>query len=181
MTVYHPKNLCGLPWHVFLAVFARVTPRPRGCLRMQGCVQAALARDIQETMRAWAQRLQECALVFVHAPAANAGPLFQGEAPPLPRGDRRVRSVPFTTRRPTFSETKRVAQLLLTASAAEAPQAAAPPPAGVLNTAATASIARQQQEMGCMYFGLRQPGALRMCSAPYIPMLAACADFGHLA
>ena len=149
---------------------------------MQGCVQAALTRDIQETMRAWAQQLRECALVFVHAPAANAGPLFQGEAPPLSRGDRRVRSVPFTTRRPTFSETKRVAQLLLTASATEGPQAAAPPPAGVLNTAATASIARQQQDMGCMYFGLRQPGAaLRMCSAPYIPMLAACADVSHLA
>ena len=134
-------------------------------------MQAALTRDIQETMRAWAQQLQECALVFVHAPAANAGPLFQGEAPPLFRGDRRVRSVPFTTRRPTFSETKRVAQLLLTASATEGPQAAAPPPAGVLNTAATASIARQQQEMGCMYFGLRQLGALRMCSAPLYPCL----------
>ena len=121
-------------------------------------MQAALTRDIRETMRAWRQQLQECALVFVHAPAANAGPLFQGEAPPLSRGDRRVRAVPFTTRRPTFSETKRVAQLLLTASAAEPPKAAAPPPAGVISTAATSIIACQEQEMCCMHASIRQPG-----------------------
>ena len=106
----------------------------------------------------WRQQLQECALVFVHAPAANAGPLFQGEAPPLCRGDRRVRSVPFTTRRPTFSETKRVAQLLLTASAAEAPQAAAPPPAGVLSTAAASITANRQQKMCCACINTCQPG-----------------------
>lgn len=123
-------------------------------------MQAALTRDIQETMRAWVQQLQECALVFVHAPAANAGPLFQGEAPPLSRGDPRVRSVPFTTQRPTFSETKRVAQLLLAASPAEAPQAAAPPPAGVLCTAATAiSVVNSRGCAGCTP-GICQPEAL---------------------
>ena len=136
-----PRQSVLLALTVFLAMPAWGALRPRGCLRMQRCVQAALTRDIQETMRAWRQQLQECALVFVHAPAANAGPLFHGEAPPLSRGDRRVRSVPFTTRRPTFSETKRVAQLLLTASAAEAPQAAAPPPAGAPSAAATANVA----------------------------------------
>ena len=70
--------------------------------------------------------------MFVHAPSANAAPLFYGEAPPLSRGDPRVRSVPFTSRRPTFSETKRVAQMLLTVSAAEASQAPPPPPPGTL-------------------------------------------------
>lgn len=85
------------------------------------CAQAALTRDIQDTMQAWKQQLQGCVLIYVHAPSANAAPLFHGEAPPLNRGDRRVRSVPFTTRRPTFSETKRVAQMLLTLTAAEAP------------------------------------------------------------
>ena len=94
-------------------------------------VQAALTRDIQETMRGWAQHLRECALIFVHAPSANAAPLFHGDAPPLDRGDLRVRSVPFTTRRPTFSETKRVAQTLLTVTASEAPAALAPPASGV--------------------------------------------------
>lgn len=93
--------------------------------------QAALTRDIQETMRAWAPQLQQCALIFVHAPSANAAPLFHGEAPPLGRGDPRVRSVPFTTRRPTFSETKRVAQTLLTVTACEAPAALPPPPPGL--------------------------------------------------
>jgi hypothetical protein len=94
------------------------------------CVQTALTRDIQETLRAWKPQLQECALIFVHAPSANAAPLFQGEAPPLARGDPRVRSVPFTTRRPTFSEAKRVAQMLLTLTAAEAPLAPAAPSPG---------------------------------------------------
>ncbi len=95
-------------------------------------VQAALTRDIQETMRAWSPQLRECALIFVHAPSANAAPLFHGEAPPLDRGDPRVRSVPFTTRRPTFSETKRVAQTLLTVTASEAPAALLPPPPGMI-------------------------------------------------
>ena len=94
-------------------------------------IQAALTRDIQETMRAWAPQLRECALVFVHAPSANAAPLFHGDAPPLDRGDPRVRSVPFTTRRPTFSETKRVAQTLLTVTASEALAALPPPPSGM--------------------------------------------------
>ena len=93
--------------------------------------QAALTRDIHETMRAWAPQLRHCALIFVHAPSANAAPLFYGEAPPLDRGDPRVRSVPFTTRRPTFSETKLVAQTLLTVTASEAPAALPPPPSGV--------------------------------------------------
>jgi hypothetical protein len=62
----------------------------------------------------------------VHAPSANAGPLFGGEAPPLERGDPRVRSVPFTTRRPTFSEAKRVLAALLSAQPAELPQAPGP-------------------------------------------------------
>ena len=94
------------------------------------CAQAALTRDIQETMQAWKQQLQGCVLIFVHAPSANAAPLFHGEAPPLNRGDPRVRSVPFTTRRPTFSETKRAAQMLLTLTAAEAPVTPAAPSPG---------------------------------------------------
>ena len=98
--------------------------------KVKSRVQAALTRDIQETMRGWAQHLQECALIFVHAPSANAAPLFHGEAPPLDRGDPRVRSVPFTTRRPTFSETKRVAQTLLTVTASEAPAALPPSASG---------------------------------------------------
>ncbi|CAL5219276.1 g1077 [Coccomyxa viridis] len=108
--------------------------------------EAALTRDIQETMRAWAPQLRECALVFVHAPSANAAPLFHGDAPPLDRGDPRVRSVPFTTRRPTFSETKRVAQTLLTVTASEAPAALPPPPSEPAKPKQTSHPKAQQEQ-----------------------------------
>ena len=58
----------------------------------------------------------------------NAAAIFGGDAPPLARGDPRLRSVPFPTRRPTYAEAKRVARTLLTVYAA-APPAPAPPAA----------------------------------------------------
>lgn len=84
--------------------------------------QALLDREVREVLAGWRERLAGAALVFVHAPSANAAPLFGGEAPALARGDPRVRSVPFTTRRPTFAEAKRVAALLLTVRPASLPQ-----------------------------------------------------------
>ena len=84
--------------------------------------QALLDREIREVLHGWRECLSRAALVFVHAPSANAAPLFGGEAPALQRSDLRVRSVPFTTRRPTFMEAKRVAAALLTVHPATLPQ-----------------------------------------------------------
>lgn len=84
-------------------------------------MQAALERDIQETLSSWRQQLSEAALILIHAPSANATPLFGGERPVLERSDPRVRPVPFTTRRPTFSETKRVLISLLSVHSASLP------------------------------------------------------------
>lgn len=39
--------------------------------------------------------------------------IFGGDAPPLDMHDSRIRKIPFMTRRPTFSETKRVSGVLL--------------------------------------------------------------------
>lgn len=86
------------------------------------CVsQAALERDIQDTLQSWKGRLQAAALIFVHAPSSNAAALFGGDHPVLDRSDVRIRSVPFTTRRPTFTETKRVLTTLLSVQSAELP------------------------------------------------------------
>ena len=83
--------------------------------------QAALEREIQDTLKSWKERLQAAALIFVHAPSSNAAALFGGDHPALERGDARIRSVPFTTRRPTFTETKRVLTTLLSVHSAELP------------------------------------------------------------
>jgi hypothetical protein len=61
------------------------------------------------------------ALVFVHAPSSNAAAIYGGERPVLERSDPRIRPVPFTTRRPTFSETKRVLTTLLSVQTASLP------------------------------------------------------------
>ena len=97
---------------------------------MWSYAQAALERDIQDTLQAWKERLQGALLIFVHAPSSNAAAIFGGEHPVLNRADVRVRSVPFTTRRPTFAETKRVVSVLLSVQSAELPPT---PPAGASN------------------------------------------------
>lgn len=70
--------------------------------------------------------------MLLAAPGSNGRSLFAGDAPLLNRGDSRVRRVPFTTRRPTLSETQRIAQVLLsvyTTPPGAAQQQAGPQPA----------------------------------------------------
>lgn len=55
------------------------------------CTQAALERDIQETLRSWKELLGGCSLVLVHAPSSNSAVLFGGEAPLLDKSDPRIR------------------------------------------------------------------------------------------
>lgn len=50
--------------------------------------------------------------MFIYAPSSNAQTLFGGENVVLDRNDRRIRKIPFTTRRPTMKEAKRVSFLL---------------------------------------------------------------------
>eukprot|EP00887_Chlorella_sp_A99_P007140 scaffold2.g7140.t1 len=81
--------------------------------RLRRYNEAALQRDVEEALRGWGELLAGCDLVFLHAPGANAQQLLGGEAPLLDRADPRLRRVPFTTRRPTFSEAQRVMRLLV--------------------------------------------------------------------
>ena len=68
----------------------------------------------QDIVREWATEISRCGLVFYRAASGNANVLFGGKEPPLDRRDPRLRSIPFPTRRATFSEVKRVHELLAT-------------------------------------------------------------------
>lgn len=48
----------------------------------------------------------------MYAPSSNAQTVFGGENAVLDRNDRRIRKIPFTTRRPTMKEARRVSYIL---------------------------------------------------------------------
>ena len=66
--------------------------------------QIAIAQDI---VREWSSEISRCSLVFYRAASGNANVLFGGREPSLDRRDPRLRSIPFPTRRATFSEVSR--------------------------------------------------------------------------
>ena len=76
--------------------------------------EQALVQHVQDIVREWAAEISACSLVFYRAASGNANVLFGGKEPPLHRRDPRLRSIPFPTRRATFSEVKRVHELLAT-------------------------------------------------------------------
>lgn len=99
--------------------------------------EAALEKEIRETLASWKQLLANADHIFVQASVSNAQPIFGGDEAALSRSDPRIRNIPFNTRRPTFSETKRVLHALVSVfepsshalqAAAPAKQAAPKPP-----------------------------------------------------
>lgn len=74
-----------------------------------------LFQHIQDLLRTWGPEINKCDYIFYRAVGqSNSGILFGGANPALIRADPRVRTVPFTTRRPTFNELKRVYSLITT-------------------------------------------------------------------
>jgi len=67
-----------------------------------------LKQKIQDLFLSWKNEVQRCSLIFVRAPSFNQQLLFGDKNPPLQSTDSRIRSIPFATLRPTFSEIKRV-------------------------------------------------------------------------
>ncbi|XP_010156845.1 PREDICTED: ankyrin repeat and zinc finger domain-containing protein 1, partial [Eurypyga helias] len=63
--------------------------------------EAALLKDIQDLLAAWAQHLNEAQRIFLRAPRHNQVLLFGGRNPPLARGDTRVYHIPLNTRKDT--------------------------------------------------------------------------------
>jgi hypothetical protein len=71
--------------------------------------EALLIKEVEMTLKSWKDMLGECSLIMTAAPSLNSQILFSSNnTSVLSRGDSRVRQIPFVTRRPTISETKRV-------------------------------------------------------------------------
>ncbi|XP_072902441.1 tRNA endonuclease ANKZF1 isoform X4 [Hemitrygon akajei] len=71
-------------------------------------------QDIEDLLLVWTEYLQAAGAIFFRAPSHNRGIFLSGKVPALNRGDSRLRSIPFSTRRATFKEVKRVHAALST-------------------------------------------------------------------
>ncbi|KAL1137872.1 hypothetical protein AAG570_009568, partial [Ranatra chinensis] len=77
--------------------------------------EQSFTQHVQDVMKTWGPDIIRCDLIFYRAVGrGNSSTLFSGPNAPLLRIDPRIRTVPFTTRRPTFNEVKRVYNLLAT-------------------------------------------------------------------
>lgn len=77
--------------------------------------ETVLAQRVQELLSVWASDIEKCSLILYRAVGPiNRQVLFGGKDPPLNKGDRRLRSIPFATRRPTFTQLKYVYSMLCT-------------------------------------------------------------------
>ncbi|KAJ1527051.1 hypothetical protein ONE63_008592 [Megalurothrips usitatus] len=75
--------------------------------------EQALVQHVQDLISTWAEHFKTCNLIFYRAVGPhNRAVLFGGKTPPLDKTDRRLRTIPFPTRRATFSEVKRVHGML---------------------------------------------------------------------
>ncbi|XP_075237920.1 tRNA endonuclease ANKZF1-like [Lycorma delicatula] len=75
--------------------------------------EQSLLQHIQDILTAWSNEIAECQLIFHRAVGpSNRSILFGGKHPPLDKNDSRLYTIPFPTRRATFSEVKRVHSLL---------------------------------------------------------------------
>ncbi|KAJ3154978.1 hypothetical protein HDU86_004497 [Geranomyces michiganensis] len=84
--------------------------------------EQALKEEIAELLKTWKSMLDSCQLIFIRAAPLNRKALFY-EGSPLATDSDRVRSFPFTTRRPTFGELMRCFKELTTVRVQPIPQA----------------------------------------------------------
>lgn len=70
---------------------------------------------MQDILESWSTYINSSSLILYRAVGPyNRTILFGGKNPPLDKNDSRLRPVPFPTRRATFSEVKRVYDILST-------------------------------------------------------------------
>lgn len=75
--------------------------------------ETALVQHVQELLSAWSSDIEKCSLILYRAVGpTNRQVLFGGKEPPLNKSDVRLRSIPFPTRRPTFTQLKYVHAML---------------------------------------------------------------------
>lgn len=71
-------------------------------------------KDIHEVLDNWSTELKASHRIFLVAPGQGNKHIFYYPESPLQKNDTRIRSVPFTTKRPTLIEIKRAQQILTT-------------------------------------------------------------------
>ncbi|XP_076666695.1 tRNA endonuclease ANKZF1 [Andrena cerasifolii] len=77
--------------------------------------EASLLQHVQDILESWSSHIDNSSLILYRAVGPyNRTVLFGGKNPPLDKSDSRLRPLPFPTRRATFSEVKRVYDVLST-------------------------------------------------------------------
>ncbi|KAF8310101.1 hypothetical protein DL93DRAFT_2140889 [Clavulina sp. PMI_390] len=69
--------------------------------------EQALREDIQALLLEWKDELEECEKIFIRASVSNRRIFMDFDESPMPKGDARIRTFPFQTRRPTLAELSR--------------------------------------------------------------------------
>lgn len=70
--------------------------------------EVALKEDIHDLIQKWEADLQQCKLIFIHSPMHSRGLFFSGKSSALVKGDPRIRTIPFPTKKPTLKEIRRI-------------------------------------------------------------------------
>jgi hypothetical protein len=88
--------------------------------------EQSLVQHVKGIVETWKAELDRCSLIIYRASGPyNRSVLFGGPTPLFNRNDGRLRTVPFSTRRATFAEVKRVHSLLALAHVYESLESAA--------------------------------------------------------
>eukprot|EP00041_Stephanoeca_diplocostata_P036843 m.1362933 g.1362933 ORF g.1362933 m.1362933 type:complete len:653 (-) comp24944_c0_seq26:3678-5636(-) len=70
--------------------------------------EVALKEDIHALIKKWETDLNQCKLIFIHTPMHSRGLFFSAKSGALVKGDPRVRTIPFPTKKPTLKEIRRI-------------------------------------------------------------------------
>ncbi|KAI9307214.1 hypothetical protein BJ944DRAFT_176933, partial [Cunninghamella echinulata] len=70
--------------------------------------EMALQQDIRELLNQWKKYIDQSEIILIHAPSGNKKIIYGYEDAILKKDNPKINSIPFTTRRPTLSEIRRV-------------------------------------------------------------------------
>lgn len=76
-------------------------------------LRLVLFQHVKDIVELWKPEIAKSSLILYRAAGPyNRSVLFGGKTPVLDRADPRLRTVPFSTRRATFTEVKRIHEIL---------------------------------------------------------------------
>ncbi|KAI8093888.1 uncharacterized protein BX664DRAFT_358263 [Halteromyces radiatus] len=70
--------------------------------------EMALQQDIRELLDQWKKYIDQSEMVFIHAPSGNKKIIYGYDNAVLRKDDPKIHNIPFTTRRPTLNELRRI-------------------------------------------------------------------------